>query len=37
MFWKIDNYDKAFLYLSPDVSNPKVTNKVLTVMYIPQR
>ena len=33
VFWKIDNYDKAFLYLSPDVSNPKLTNKVLTIMY----
>ena len=26
IFWKI-------LYFSPDVSNPKVTNRVLTVMY----
>lgn len=33
VFWKIDNYDREFLYLSPDVSNPRVTNKVLTVMY----
>ena len=33
IFWKIDNYDKEFLYLSPDVSNPRLTNKVLTVMY----
>ena len=33
IFWKIDNYDREFLYLSPDVSNPKLTNKVLTVMY----
>ena len=33
IFWKIDNYDRKFLYLSPDVSNPKLTNKVLTVMY----
>ena len=33
IFWKIDNYDKAFLYLSPDVCNPKLTNKVLTIMY----
>lgn len=33
IFWKIDYYDQEFLYLSPDVSNPIVTNKVLTVMY----
>ena len=33
VFWKIDNYDKSFLYLSPDVCNPKLTNKVLTIMY----
>ena len=33
IFWKIDNYDQEFLYLSPDVSNPRVTNKVLTIMY----
>ena len=33
IFWKIDNYDREFLYLSPDISNPKLTNKVLTVMY----
>lgn len=33
IFWKIDYYDQEFLYLSPDVSNPRVTNKVLTIMY----
>ena len=33
IFWKIDYYDREFLYFSPDVSNPKVTNRVLTVMY----
>ena len=33
IFWKIDNYDQKFLYLSPDVSNPRVTNRVLTIMY----
>ena len=33
IFWKIDYYDRKFLYLSPDVSNPRVTNKVMTIMY----
>lgn len=33
VFWKIDNYDKAFLYLSQDACNPRLTNKVLTIMY----
>ena len=33
IFWKIDYYDQEFLYLSPDVSNPRVANKVLTIMY----
>lgn len=33
IFWKIDNYDRKFLYLSPDVSNPKLTNRVMTIMY----
>ena len=33
IFWKIDYYDQEFLYLSPDVSNPRVTNKVITIMY----
>ncbi len=33
IFWKIDYYDREFLYFSADVSNPKVTNRVLTIMY----
>ena len=33
IFWKIDYYDREFLYLSPDVSNPRLTNKVMTIMY----
>ena len=32
IFFKIDNYDTDFLFLSPDVTNPRVTNKVLTIM-----
>ena len=32
IFFKINNYDTDFLFLSPDVTNPRVTNKVLTVM-----
>lgn len=33
IFWKIDYYDREFLYLSPDVSSPRLTNRVMTVMY----
>ena len=33
IFWKIDYYDQEFLYLSPDVRNPRLTNRVLTIMY----
>lgn len=33
IFWKIDYYDQKMLYLSPDVSNPRLTNRVLTIMY----
>lgn len=31
-FWKIDYYDLHFQAHSPDPANPKVTNRVLTVM-----
>lgn len=31
-FWKIDYYDLNFQKHSPDPTNPKVTNRVLTVM-----
>lgn len=31
-FWKIDYYDLNFQNHSPDPANPKVTNRVLTVM-----
>ena len=33
IFWKIDYYDQKMLYFSPDVSNPRLTNRVLTIMY----
>ena len=32
IFWKIDAYDKAFRFHSPDASDPTVTSRVLTVM-----
>lgn len=31
-FWKIDAYDKAHQYASPDATNPNVTSRVLTIM-----
>ena len=33
IFWKIDYYDRELLYISPDAGNPKLTNRVLTIMY----
>lgn len=32
LFWKIDYYDKAKQYHSPDPANPEVTERVLTLM-----
>lgn len=31
-FWKIDTYDKALEYGSPDPADPAVTTRVLTLM-----
>ena len=31
-FWKIDTYDKALQYGSPDPADPVVTTRVLTLM-----
>lgn len=33
IIWKIDYYDRSQTYLSPDPANPKVTLRVLTVMF----
>ena len=32
IYWKIDYYDKALQYGSPDASNPDITTRVLTIM-----
>lgn len=32
LFWKIDYYDKALEYGSPDPASPEVTARVLTIM-----
>ena len=32
IFWKIDYYDCALTHHSPDVANPAVTARVLTIM-----
>lgn len=32
VFWKIDCFDRALAFASPDPANPAVTTRVLTVM-----
>ena len=32
LLWKIDAYDKAYQFASPDPADERVTNRVLTVM-----
>ncbi|MEZ5846483.1 MAG: DUF3768 domain-containing protein [Geminicoccaceae bacterium] len=32
VFWKIDYYDKAVRYGSPDPANPRVTTRLLTIV-----
>lgn len=32
IFWKIDYYDRAYEYLSPDPADPKQTCRILTIM-----
>ncbi|MGC1091430.1 MAG: DUF3768 domain-containing protein [Pseudolabrys sp.] len=32
IFFKIDYYDRALLYHSPDPANPSVTQRVMTIM-----
>ena len=32
LFWKIDYYDRALEYASPDPTSPAVTRRVLTLM-----
>ena len=32
LFWKIEYYDLQYQYHSPDAADPKLTNRVLTIM-----
>ena len=33
IFWKIDYYDNKFLFLSSNACKPRLTNRVITIMY----
>ena len=33
IFWKIDYYDNKFLFLSLNACKPRLTNRVMTIMY----
>lgn len=33
LFWKIDLYDEAYEWASPDPANKRVTRRVLTIMF----
>ena len=33
IFWKIDYHDNKFLFLSPNACKPRLTNRVMTIMY----
>lgn len=32
VFWKIDAYDRALAHASPDLADPAVTTRILTIM-----